>query len=83
MKFIIPYFLSISDEKGQIDYPSLSQNFEMKPQLKIVLIYQVLTKQYMKKYLIILPNMTTASLTQYYIIWYLIFPQDLVVDGTL
>ena len=48
-KFIIPYFLDISDEKGQIDYPSLSQNFEMKPQLKIVLIYQVLTKQYMKK----------------------------------
>ena len=41
--------LSISNEKGHFDYNFLSQDFEWKPQLKMVLIYQVLTNQCLKK----------------------------------
>ena len=43
-----PKFHSISHEKGCFDYPLLS-DFEWKPQLKITLIFVVLTKQCMKK----------------------------------
>ena len=42
-------FLSISNERGHFDYPSLSQDFEWKPYVEIALIYQVLTKQCLKK----------------------------------
>ena len=34
---------------GHFDYPSLSQDFEWKPYLEMVLIYQVLTRQCLKK----------------------------------
>ena len=42
-------FLSISNERSHFDYPSLSQDFEWKPYVEIALIYQVLTKQCLKK----------------------------------
>ena len=56
----------ISYAKGHFDYPSLSQDFEWKSQMKIVLIYQVLTKQFMWKsicqHLMNVSQMTLASL---------------------
>ena len=42
-------FLSISNERGHFDYPSLSQDFEWKPHVEMALTYQVLTKQCLKK----------------------------------
>ena len=42
-------FISISNEMGHFDYPSLSQDFEWKPHVKMALIHQVLTKQWLKK----------------------------------
>ena len=42
-------FISISNEMSHFDYPSLSQDFEWKPHLEMALIYQVLTKQCLKK----------------------------------
>ena len=36
-------------KEGHFDYPSLSQDFEWKPHLEMVLIYQVLTRQCLKK----------------------------------
>ena len=42
-------FISISNEMGHFDYPSLSQDFEWKPHVEMALIHQVLTKQCLKK----------------------------------
>ena len=42
-------FISISNERGHFDYPSLSQDFEWKSHVEMALIYQVLTKQCLKK----------------------------------
>ena len=42
-------FISISNERGHFDNLSLSQDFEWKPHMEIALIYQVLTKQCLKK----------------------------------
>ena len=42
-------FISISNEMSHFDYPSLSQDFEWKPHVEMALIYQVLTKQCLKK----------------------------------
>ena len=45
--FKIP--LAFLNERSHFDYPSLSQDFEWKPYLEMVLIYQVLTTQCLKK----------------------------------
>ena len=42
-------FISISNERSHFDYPSLSQDFEWKPHVEMALIYQILTKQCLKK----------------------------------
>ena len=47
---IIIAVLSISNERGHFDEPSLSQDFEWKSQLRMALIHQVLTEQSLKKY---------------------------------
>ena len=52
-------------EKTDFDYPFLSQDFEWKLQLKMVIIYQVLTKECKKKVFPIsktLPQIVLASL---------------------
>ena len=41
-------FLSISNEMGHFDYPSLFQDFEWKPHVEMALIH-LLTKQCLKK----------------------------------
>ena len=41
-------FPSISREKSHFDYLSLSQDFEWNPQLKMISIFKVLTKQLFK-----------------------------------
>ena len=50
--------ISISNEMSHFDYPSLSQDFEWKPNVEMALIYQVLTKQCLKKYF---PHLMTLS----------------------
>ena len=42
-------FFHISNKKGHFGYPSLSQDLRRKTQLKMVLINQILTKQYLKE----------------------------------
>ena len=48
-RHILNYNDRFSNEKGHINYASLSLDFEWKPQLKMVLIYQVWIKQCLKK----------------------------------